>query len=1444
GTITVPAGVTSFSVTVPTLTDTITGEPIETVPLTIGGVTGTGGIIDITLTADSNTIDEDTVATGNVLANDSNGTSVSNFTIAGVTGIFTAGQTATIAGVGSLTIALNGNYTFIPLANYNGTVPVATYTVNTGASSTLSITVTPVNDAPVGVADVFNGANSVVEGTTVVRGNVLINDTDVDSSTLTVAQFAANSGATAISANGSNSITTTLGGTVVMNADGTFTYTAPALNHADLTPDIDSFVYRAFDGSLNSTWTTVTINVTDSAPVANNDLDSVGVGGTTIGNVIAGTGGIVTGGADSFVDAPTRVSSVAFGVTTYTVPVGGRTISTTNGTLVIQQDGSYTYTSNYQTKSLAATGTASVGEWTTAGFNVYGFDTNGTQTNDLYGGNTNSISTGNLNGTAAARVSARNNGSNDTGVGVENASTTGNGARIENNENLVIDIGYLSNNASVTLTALSASETAVWRAYDASGNIVGNGTIAGNGAQIVTSTLTTASSYQYIVLNSTGATYLINGLTAPPDLSGVTPDVFTYTLLDGDGTVSNTAMLTINTDTVILATADTAQVFESGLANGTQPGVLAVSASGNLLANDAGITPTTTITSINGITPVSGVITITNAVGSLVVNASTGTYTYTLTGATTEGVNDVPTFNYVLTDSITGQTTNANLVVNVVDDAPIGGDIVQTLQAASAALTYNIVIILDRSGSMAWDANGRNSGSAAYDPTTNRMQIAKEAIAKMIDRYDDLGNVNVKIVDFSDTVTQSTWYVDNKTGAVTYVDSIQAGGGTQYSTALTATMAGFTQPVADKTLVYFITDGEPTSGYAVGATQQTQWQNFISANADISFGIGIGSAGLTSLLPIAYPNVDADGNGIEDYAIRVNNAADLSDTLLATVDGGVVIGNVSVLSGNGTSGLLLGADGGQLQSVVVDGVTYSYSGIGASTMAITTLKGGQLTVDFLDGSYSYQLTVNKTIQNEQELFYVTAVDNDGDTKSINLTINLDYVANLDTNRDIILTNVTTGDPINISAEALMHNDTLSGTGAITSTQNAMNGTVSGTANVQFTANAVATKDIKVVTQSSDSIGVPVNNTHENAVNLTDRSQFGTVVVGTPAWAVDNPGSSIVFSGGLNNSSSVRDVDYVKVKMYAGERVFIDVDNQTQGVNAFVEYYNASGVLQTFAVATTGTGTGLAPAGYFTAPETGEFFIRLQTAGTGTTSNTNYNLVLTLDNITGPMTASGEFDYTVTEGGVSTTATATVYNVVGNAITGTDADEILIGGGTNDILRGGGGNDVLIGGDGNDQLFGGTGADRLEGGAGNDILDGGSGNDILIGGAGNDILTGGSGADVFKWSLADAGTIGSPATDVITDFDTVSGSDKLDLRDLLQGEIGQGVGANLVDYLHFEKVGDDTIVHVSSTGAYESGFNASQDVQLITLQGIDLVSGFADDQAIIQDLLARQKLITD
>ncbi len=49
-----------------------------------------------------------------------------------------------------------------------------------------------------------------------------------------------------------------------------------------------------------------------------------------------------------------------------------------------------------------------------------------------------------------------------------------------------------------------------------------------------------------------------------------------------------------------------------------------------------------------------------------------------------------------------------------------------------------------------------------------------------------------------------------------------------------------------------------------------------------------------------------------------------------------------------------------------------------------------------------------------------------------------------------------------------------------------------------------------------------------------------------------------------------------------------------------------------------------------------------------------------------------------------------------------------------------------------------GNDILDGGAGNDILYGQGGNDILVGGAGDDILYGGTGADTFVWNSGDVG----------------------------------------------------------------------------------------------------------
>ena len=167
---------------------------------------------------------------------------------------------------------------------------------------------------------------------------------------------------------------------------------------------------------------------------------------------------------------------------------------------------------------------------------------------------------------------------------------------------------------------------------------------------------------------------------------------------------------------------------------------------------------------------------------------------------------------------------------------------------------------------------------------------------------------------------------------------------------------------------------------------------------------------------------------------------------------------------------------------------------------------------------------------------------------------------------------------------------------------------------------------------------------------------------------------------------------------------------------------------------------------------------------------------------------------------------------------------------------------MFGGAGNDTLNGGNGNDWLYGGVGTDVINGGAGNDTLIGGSGNDTLTGGLGADVFKWELSDRGTSSAPARDTIADFDLATNSDKLDLRDLLQGETHSGTDAgNLADYLHFsyDSATSTTVLEVKSQGAAMSGPD-----QIINLSGVDLVTGYTSDQQIIQDLLSKGKLITD
>ncbi|MFC3686650.1 DUF4347 domain-containing protein, partial [Hydrogenophaga luteola] len=192
-----------FDDAIPVITYTVSdgagGTDTSTLTLTMSPVN------DLPVDGDeTNTVTEDTTLSvadgeaGDLLNNasdvDGNPLSISGFTVAGDGTSYTAGQTATIAGVGALTINGNGSYSFTPVANYTGAIPVATYTVTDGNggtdTSTLTLTMSPVNDLPVDGDE----TNTVTEDTTLTVADgspqdLLANATDVEGNPLSISGF-------------------------------------------------------------------------------------------------------------------------------------------------------------------------------------------------------------------------------------------------------------------------------------------------------------------------------------------------------------------------------------------------------------------------------------------------------------------------------------------------------------------------------------------------------------------------------------------------------------------------------------------------------------------------------------------------------------------------------------------------------------------------------------------------------------------------------------------------------------------------------------------------------------------------------------------------------------------------------------------------------------------------------------------------------------------------------------------------------------------------------------------------------------------------------------------------------------------------------------------------------------------------------------------------------
>jgi uncharacterized repeat protein (TIGR01451 family) len=140
----------------------------------------------------------------------------------------------------------DGSFIYTPDANFNGTDSF-TYQANDGTAdsnvATVTLTVTPVNDAPIAVDDTYTTNENTA--LTVAAGAILANDTDVDGGALTVSL-----------------VSGPANGTVTLNPDGEFTYT-PAANFNGT----DSFTYTANDGQADSNVATVTLTVTPAIQI-------------------------------------------------------------------------------------------------------------------------------------------------------------------------------------------------------------------------------------------------------------------------------------------------------------------------------------------------------------------------------------------------------------------------------------------------------------------------------------------------------------------------------------------------------------------------------------------------------------------------------------------------------------------------------------------------------------------------------------------------------------------------------------------------------------------------------------------------------------------------------------------------------------------------------------------------------------------------------------------------------------------------------------------------------------------------------------------------------------------------------------------------------------------------------------------------------------------------
>ncbi|HAT8179478.1 TPA: type I secretion C-terminal target domain-containing protein, partial [Legionella pneumophila] len=640
---------------------------------------------------------------------------------------------------------------------------------------------------------------------------------------------------------------------------------------------------------------------------------------------------------------------------------------------------------------------------------------------------------------------------------------------------------------------------------------------------------------------------------------------------------------------------------------------------------------------------------------------------------------------------------------------------------ANEGADTNVMLILDTSGSM------QGSG----------IQTLINSTLELLEQYEALGNVKVRIVTFnaSATAVGSVWMtVDAAKNALL---GLTAGGSTNFDAALITAMNAFNSGTvggADgriagaQNVSYFISDGNPTANQdwpsipgnltqnGIQPSEQAAWEAFLqdtngaSAGGEKirSYALGMGT-GITvsNLEPIAFNGV----NGTNIPAVVVTDISQLDNVLASTITASPISGTLITDPNPGVS---FGADGGHVQSITVNGITYtvnanlsSLSISGSATqgsnahsydnsthvLTVTISTGESLTIDMDNGNYTFTPPANITSSINRIINYVL-VDGDGDTAAATITFNIDITGlnePLIVRDDLVLTNQPTAsgmDKISIPTWALLANDT-GGSGvatidSVTNTAPTNEGTV---------AFSIDNKFIEFTEES--------NNATDGTYNGGTSSPFGyTNITGSES------GTAKVDLNRAQAGENALDGTF-RNEILLGRDNSIDTINGNDG-NDILIGLGGNDILNG------GNGDDILAGG----------------AGNDT-----------LDGGTGIDTAT----YIDATAGVTVSLnTGSPQNTVGAGTDTLTNIENLTGSNFNDTLTGNNSANTIKGLDGND---------TLSGLGGNDALDGGSGDDVIIGGLGDDRLTGGSGADQFVLVKGQGGaSVGGAPIDTITDFE--------------------------------------------------------------------------------------------